>query len=233
MTLKDIQNKLYENLKDSGWAPVLKMFILSEDFLSILETLYEDSQKGKSFTPVIKDLFKPFQECHYNDLKVVMINHSPYPQAGEADGIAFSCSHTKKEQPQLKCIFQEIGSTVYPGQLLKHDPDLTRLSNQGVLMLNAAMTTTIGSTDPHEKLWEPFTAYLLDMLTTYNSKVIYVFLGQASKKWHKSISNMNYKFFTSHPVSGTYRKDNNWDSGDLFNQINNVLEKEFNTPIKW
>lgn len=231
MTLKDIQNKLHDNLKDSGWAPVLKMFILSEEFHTILETLYEDSQSGKKFTPVLKDLFKVFQECHYNDLKVVFVNTSPYPQAGEADGLAFSCGHTNKAQPQLACMLKEISNTVSDAG--EQSPNLVRLSKQGVLLLNTSLTTSIGDIDSHSKLWEPFTTYLLDMLTTHNSKVIYVFLGAKSKEWHKSISNMNYKFFTSHPVSGTYRKDNKWDSGDLFNQINNVLEKEFNTPIKW
>lgn len=233
MTLKDIQNKLHDNLKESGWAPVLKMFILSQEFHDILEKLYNDSQNDKKFTPVLKDLFKAFQECPYDDLKVVIMGQSPYPQAGEADGMAFSCSHTEKAQPQLSCIFKEISTTVYSGETRSNNPDLTRWANQGVLMLNTSLTNNIGGIDSHAELWKPFTAYLLDMLTTHISKVVYVFLGAKGKEWHKSISNMNYKFFAAHPISGTYRKDKKWDSGDLFNQINNVLEKEFNTPIEW
>jgi uracil-DNA glycosylase len=231
MTLKDIQNKLYENLKESGWGDKLKMFILSQEFSTILETLYEDSQNGKKFTPVLKDLFRAFQECPYNELKAVIIGQSPYPQAGEADGMAFSCSHTGKAQPQLSCMLKEINNTVSESE--SSDPDLTRWANQGVLLLNSSLTSGIGGINSHEELWKPFTAFLLDMLCTNNSKIVYVFLGAETKEWHKSISNMNYKFFASHPISGTYRKDKKWDSGNLFNQINNVLEKEFNTPIKW
>ena len=85
MTITDIQNKLYERLQDSGWGSKLKMFLLSKDFESILHTLYNDSQEGKRFTPVIKDLFRAFEECPYDKLKVVVIGQDPYPQAGVAD----------------------------------------------------------------------------------------------------------------------------------------------------
>lgn len=232
MTLKEVQQKLYENLKESGWGDKLKMFIMSQDFYQILETLYQESQAGDKFTPVIKDLFKAFQECPYKDLKVVIIGQDPYPQAGVADGISFSCSYTGKPQPSLRYIFKEIERTVYPNEKYEADPDLKRWSNQGVLMLNTALTCKIGSIGSHIELWKPFITYLLDVLGQHN-QIAYVFLGTKAKEWNSHVPNLNYKFFTTHPASAAYKKDSIWDSGNLFNNINKVLRAEGNTEIKW
>ena len=144
MKIKEIQSKLYEKLKPSGWGDKLKLFLLSKDFEQILTHLYNESQDGRKFTPVLKDLFRAFEECPYNNLKIVIIGQDPYPQAGVADGISFSCSHTGKVQPSLRYIFKEIEETVYPDGMT-WDPDLKRWSNQGILMLNTAMTCEIGN----------------------------------------------------------------------------------------
>jgi len=73
INLEDIKIKLYEKLKPSGWGYKLKTFIMSEDFDKILIALLKDAAKGKRFTPQIKQVFRAFEECPYNELKVVMI----------------------------------------------------------------------------------------------------------------------------------------------------------------
>jgi uracil-DNA glycosylase len=208
------------------------MFLLSKDFLDILNTLYTDSKNDKRFTPTLKDIFRAFKECPYGELKVVVIGQDPYPSINVADGIAFSCSKDEKIQLPLKYIYKEIEDTVYPDGV-RWDPDLKSWSNQGVLMLNTSLTTEINKIGSHAELWNPFTTYLLDMLADYNSGLIYVFMGDKAKEWHKMVPTNNYKFFTSHPVSGHYTKDKKWDSGNLFNQINKVMHKTYGEKIKW
>ena len=232
MTIKEIQTKLYEKLQPSGWGDRLKMFLLSKDFENILTHLYNESQDGRKFTPVLKDLFRAFEECPYDQLKVVIIGQDPYPQAGVADGISFSCSHTGKVQPSLRYIFKEIESTVYPDGMT-WDPDLKRWSNQGILMLNTAMTCEIGNIGSHIKLWEPFTEYLFDVLDNGYTGLVYVFLGNKAKAWNNSIGSMNYKFFIPHPASAAYRKGSKWETGDVFNKINKIIEKNYGQGITW
>jgi uracil-DNA glycosylase len=232
MTVKNIQQKLYEKLKASGWGDKLKMFVLSQEFHNILVKLYEDSKEGKRFTPTLKDIFKAFEECPYNELKIVIINNEPYPGAGIADGIPFSCSYSEKIEPPLKYILKEIENTVYPNGK-ERNTDLKRWSNQGILMLNTALTCEVGKTDEsHADLWKPFTTNLLDMLTTYNSGLLYVFIGRKVESWHKLITPSNYKFFTTDPYVAKYR-NNIWNSGNLFNQINDVLQKNNGEKIIW
>ena len=231
VNLKEIQEKLYLRLKDSGWGERMKMFLLSQEFYSILEYLATESQEGRRFTPVLKQLFRAFEECPYDELKVVVIGQDPYPQAGVADGISFSCSNDGKVQKSLNYIFKEIESTVYPDGY-EWNPDLKRWSNQGVLMLNTAMTCEVGNIGAHVNLWKPFTLNLLDYLATYNTGLLYVFMGNKAKEFAKLIPQNNYKFFTTHPASAAYR-GGIWDSGNLFNSINKVLKENYNTEIKW
>jgi uracil DNA glycosylase len=73
INLEEIKLKLVERLRPSGWADKLKGFVQSSDFDKILETLYKLREDGKRFTPPLKVVFKAFEECPVNKLKVVMI----------------------------------------------------------------------------------------------------------------------------------------------------------------
>jgi len=229
--LKEIQQKLYQNLKPSGWANKLKGFILSQDFADILDHLLKESQSGKRFTPIVKQLFRAFEECPYKELKLIIIGQDPYPKAGIADGISFSCSNTGQIQASLRYIYKEIDDTV--NEFHEHDPDLSKWSNQGVLMLNTALTCEVGNIGAHVALWKPFTEYLFDILNNYNNGLVYVFMGAKAKEWKDHINKNNYKLFTTHPASAAYTGKQSWNSGNVFNQINKVLLENYNTEIKW
>lgn len=230
--LKEIQKQLYEKLKPSGWGDVLKAFIMGDEFLDILKELWAQNQDGLRFTPGLKQIFRAFEECPYDKVKVIMIGQDPYPQAKVADGIAFSCSNVEKPQPSLKYMFKEIDATVYDGQY-DGDLDLARWSNQGILMLNTALTTHIGSVGVHYKLWAPFIAYVLDQLAFKHMGLLYVFMGAKAKAYSKSVPNNNYKFITTHPASAAHNNQEAWDSGDVFNQINVVLKQQYDLEIDW
>ena len=105
--VKDIQKKLYKKLEKSGWNLRLRSYLLSTDFTEVLESLIKSQIDDKiPFTPKLNQLFRAFEECPYNDLKVVIIGQDPYPKVNVADGIAFSCSNTKKEEASLRYIFK-------------------------------------------------------------------------------------------------------------------------------
>lgn len=230
--LAEIKTKLHERLKPSGWADKLKTFILSEDFDKILNTLLRDARAGQRFTPPIKQVFRAFEECPYDKLKVVIIGQDPYPQMGVADGVAFSCSNDKKVQASMRYIFKEIEATVAK-EGYRWDPDLARWSNQGILMLNTALTTTIGKVGVHYTIWQPFMAFLLDILTFQNPGLIYVFMGAKAKEWADSIPDNNYKIFTSHPASAAHMRNERWDCQDMFNKVSDLVKKNYKEDIIW
>lgn len=232
INLEEVQLKLYERLKPSGWADKLKGFILSQDFMKILETLLKESNDGKRFTPVMKQLFKAFEECPYDKLKVVMMGQDPYPYPGVASGVSFDCSNTGKVEASLRYMFKEIEETVHP-EGYSRNPDLTRWSNQGFLMLNTALTTTVNKVGQHYILWQPFLAYLFDILNFSNPGLIYVFMGKKAQEWAGSIPDNNHVIFTSHPASAAHSNLDKWSSDDMFNKVSKLLETEYNYKMIW
>lgn len=231
MSTKEIQQKFYQRLQTSGWGDVLKSFIMSDTFSKLLVTLDQQATKGLVFTPEPAEIFRAFEECPYKDLRVVIIGQDPYPQAGVADGIAFSCSKTMKAQPSLTHILEEVAHTVYFFEDYSRDPDLKRWSNQGILLLNTALTCQVDKIGSHVKLWETFITTLLKRLNEQTG-LCFVFLGKKAEKFHDLIGNHHYRFFTTHPAYASYQGIR-WDSGDLFNNINAVLQKLNGQQIQW
>jgi uracil DNA glycosylase len=71
--LEEIKQKLFNILEPSGWGKILKPFIFSGDFDNILIELVRLSNEGKRFTPTLKQVFRAFEECPYDELKVVVM----------------------------------------------------------------------------------------------------------------------------------------------------------------
>jgi uracil-DNA glycosylase len=232
--LAEIKCKLIEKLTPSGWATKLRGFIMSSDFDKILDNLLQERDAGKRFTPPLKYTFRAFEECPEKELKVVMIGQDPYPHMGVADGIAFSCGLTGKPQPSLKNMFEAIEETVFQGYPTHQDPDLTRWANQGVLMLNSALTTQIDKVGTHYDIWKDFIMYVLDMLSLTNSGLIFMLLGAKAQELESVIGQNHYILKASHPASAAYTKTV-WDCNDIFNKANEILAKN-NGPqykIQW
>jgi uracil-DNA glycosylase len=230
VNLQEVKEKLYLKLKESGWSEYIKTFVLSSEMDTILETLLSDAMDNKRFTPKVKDLFRAFEMCPFDDVNVVFIGQDPYPQEGVADGIAFSCSYTGRAEASLRYIFDSIKSTT---GIETSDTDLSRWSKQGILLINTAFTTTIGKPGSHQLLWKPFTVAVLDALVWNKPNLVYVFLGKQAQTYADLVPSNNYKYFTSHPASAAYMKQSKWDCNDIWNKINKSLEEQNKPKIEW
>jgi len=233
LDLNKIVDKLYEDLIPSGWARVLRTFIYSSDFKNIIQTLAQESSTDKRFTPPVKDMFAAFKNCPYEELKVVILGQDPYPQLGVADGISFSCSKTMTPQPSLKFILNEVNRTVYNNKPRSTDPDLRRWSEQGILMLNVALTVQINKPGTHYFIWKPFLNYLFDFLSNYNNGLVYIYMGKEASTWADSVNDNCYKLFCAHPASAVYNKFRSWDSKDVFPTAQKLVQENYNYSIVW
>jgi uracil-DNA glycosylase len=219
MNLQEIKQKLFNKFAINGWDKVFRSFVFSSDFDDIITKLWDLSNDNKKFTPPLKQVFRAFEECPYDNLQVVIIGQDPYPQLGVADGISFSCSNTNKLQPSLRFILEEVNRTVYDNEVIIEDLDLKIWSNQGILMLNTALTTEVGNIGSHYDIWKPFTTYLLDWLNINKSELVYVYMGKKAEEWSSMTDDTNIKYFVKHPASAAYN-GSKWESDDLFNKIN-------------
>lgn len=227
INIADIQEKMSTKLIDSGWSDIFTSMINSEGFHELIYKLKNEAENDRRFTPKLKNLFKAFEECPYDKLKVIMIGQDPYPQLGVADGIAFSCSNNDKPQPSLRYIFSEL-ERQYPAfrtnDLLYNPLDLKRWSNQGVLMLNTAFTVQIGKIGSHYDLWKPFTHHILQSINRDFKDLQVVLLGKKAEEWQLRLDKQIIHK-VAHPASAAY-KGGKWDSQDVFKKINDSLDYE-------
>ena len=233
MELLEIKQKMFEKLKFNNWDKVFNSFIFSSEFDNILNELYNLSSQDKKFTPPLKQVFRAFEECPYDNLKVVIIGQDPYPQFGVADGISFSCSNTNILQPSLRYVLGEVNKTIYGENLVSTDVDLKRWSNQGILMLNTSLTTEVGKIGQHYDIWKGFTAYLLDYLTHNKENIVYIYMGKKAQEWADLTGDNNHKLFVSHPASAAYTKQKHWNSDNVFLKTQLLVKKYHNSDIIW
>ena len=232
--INNLRDNINNKLSDSGWERVLSPYINGLSFDHIMNSLVDGVKKGRRFTPKFKDTFNAFIECPYDDVKVVIVGQDPYPQLGVADGIAFSCSNKGKAEKSLQYILkQTIGDYTDTGRVMytPEECDLRRWANQGVLLINTALTVEVNKIGSHYGIWKSFTEYLFDTLNRHNKNIIFVLMGKKAEEWAPLLSNMKI-FKVAHPASAAY-KGGEWDCKDVFNIVNLELEKQDKTCIEW
>lgn len=217
-----IKDKLYQKLKSAGYGPALTNYMVGSDFDEILQFLYNESSIDKKWTPGLKYIFRAFEECPYENLKVIILGQDPYPQLNVADGIAFSCSLKNKVEVSLEYIYKSISKTT--GIQVANDPDLARWSNQGILMLNSALTTQLYKPGTHMKIWQSFITHLLDYVAINKPDTVFVFLGKIAKSFGDGLPDNVAKLYASHPASAAYSSSTEWDCNDIWNNINQKLK---------
>ncbi len=228
--IQDSKQKIIKLLTPSGWATKLRIFLNSEDMDKLLEKLLIESKEGRKFTPTLKDVFNAFVKCPFDSTKLVIIGQDPYPQLGVADGLAFSCSKTGKVQPSLKYLFDAVQRQT---KTFQDDVDLTRWADQGVLLLNTALTCQIDKVGSHYEIWSEFMFMVIDALNFSDKQLPFILMGKQAQNFEPYINPRNLIIKTSHPASAAYAKANEWQANDCFNKANNFLIFNQKTPINW
>ena len=159
---------------------------------------------SSTLCPSIKNVFKAFKLCSYNECKVIFIGQDPFPQKGVAQGILFGNSSNTPEDklsPSLKVVKESVINFDIPHNLITFDPTLESWAKQGILMLNSALTTEVGKVGIHTLKWRPFIGSFLKNMSEKNPGIIYVFFGSQAKSLNTYINNNNnYKLFIEHPA---------------------------------
>lgn len=220
-----------------SWHAKVRPFIESEECDKIYEFLKKESKRGKKIAPLSSNVFRAFRETSLDNLKVVVMGMCPYHTTlgGEyvADGLLMGCSVTGKLQPSLEQFYKALQVEFYGGEqkFVIKDPDVTYLTNQGVLMVNAALTTEINKAGSHIALWEPFTKYFFEQMID-TAGVPIVFLGKDAAKYKRYVAPFTWTFTLSHPASAAY-KNTDWDSEGVFKKVNEILRQNNDFNIQW
>jgi uracil-DNA glycosylase len=223
-----------------SWGRVLKPFIESKECDNIYATLKDCSLNGKKIAPLSINTWKAFQECDYNNLKVVCVGMCPYHTFKNgtpvADGKMMSCSITNTLQPSLEILYKGIEEDIADGMdlTMQKPADLNYLSLQGVLLLNAALTTEENKAGSHIDLWKPFMNYMFkEVFNKYNRGLVFIFFGKDAGKYEKLLTPMlHYSKVIEHPAAASYT-GKEWKHDNVFSWTNNILKSNLGEEVHW
>ena len=119
------------------------------------------------------NIFRAFDKCPFDKLKVVIIGQDPYHGPGQANGLCFSVGDGVPFPPSLQNIFKEVSDDT--GTPIPPTGNLDRWAEQGVLLLNAVLTVRAHEAASHAGHgWETFTDAVVRAIAQRKQGIVYM-----------------------------------------------------------
>jgi uracil-DNA glycosylase len=179
--------------KETSWHRVLKDEFKSPYYIQLQNKVEEAfKQTPDRIFPPKSQIFKSFELCTWEDLRVVILGQDPYPTKGHAHGLCFSVATDVKPLPKsLNNIFKERTSDLQLPDL--PNGNLEHWAKQGVLLLNTVLTVQEGQADSHKKWgWEQFTDAVIDKIATEKEQIVFILWGAKAQAKASRIDNSNH-----------------------------------------
>ena len=220
-----------EDIKiESSWENKLQDEFQKQYFTE-LTSFVRDQYRMKVVYPSVKDIFKAFDACPFDEVRVVIIGQDPYHGIGQAHGLCFSVNDGITQPPSLKNIFKEIESDL--GKPAPKSGNLERWANQGVLLLNATLTVEENAAGSHHKRgWETFTDAVIKKISDEKENVVFILWGAYAQKKGQVIDTKKHHVLESaHP--SPFSAYNGFLGNKHFSKTNAYLKSVGKKEIDW
>ncbi len=216
---------------ESSWKEVLKEEF-QKPYFEMLTSFVREEYNGRTpIYPPAKLIFNAFDHCPFNDVKVVILGQDPYHGAGQANGLCFSVNEGVAFPPSLVNIFKEVSADT--GSPIPQNGDLTRWSDQGVLLLNATLTVRAASAGSHQnKGWEQFTDTVIRILAERRNNIVFILWGSYAQKKGAFIDRSRHLVLTS-PHPSPLSAYHGFFGNHHFTQANEYLKSHNKSGIVW
>lgn len=211
-------NEIIKNEQNKEYYKALKEFV---------DSRYEQT----TVYPKKENIFKAFELCKYDDLKVVILGQDPYHNPNQAQGLAFSTPSDMKNPPSMVNILKEIDTDM--GGSNCEDGDLSSWAKQGVLLINAVLTVEANQPNSHKnKGWEVFTDNIIKYISKHKEGIVFLLWGAPAIKKAKLIDEGKHHILTApHPSPlSAYR---GFFGCKHFSKTNTILQSLKKDPILW
>ena len=209
--------------------------ILGEEFekeyFDELVTFVKEEYASTEVFPAGGNIFRAFDRCPFDKLKVVIIGQDPYHGPGQANGLCFSVGEGVPFPPSLRNILQEVHDDT--GAPIPTSGELERWAEQGVLLLNAVLTVRAHQAASHAgRGWERFTDAVVRAIAERKEGIVYMLWGSyAQKKGAIADASKNLILRAVHPSPlSAYR---GFMGCRHFSAANDYLLRIGKEPIVW
>ncbi|BEI32756.1 uracil-DNA glycosylase [Polynucleobacter sp. HIN5] len=227
------------------WQSLLSNYLQSSDWHSLSETFAKEYQQyGDAIRPDREWIFNALHLTPVNQVKVIVLGQDPYHSPGLAQGLAFSVPkdiplQSKQFPSSLRNINKALALEGF-GSL--KSGDLTHWANQGVLLLNTALSVRLGEANSHALLgWKSLVTEIIQKLSQ-QPNLVWMLWGGHAQSMEEYIHNPDQHLIlkSSHPSGlGVYKTEQPFiypgdqKSCGHFTKANAYLITHQKSPIAW
>jgi len=228
-----VDNQQIPRIIHESWHQYLQPLFNDRKMLGIKDKLLPNC---KSY-PARGDIFRVFA-MPLNEIKVVILGQDPYPN-GEAIGLSFAVNRENPKPKSLQIIEKEIASE-YPKSGWALDRTLSHWVNQGIFLLNSALTVQAKESDSHTLYWEWFTRAVIAIIAK-SANPIWLLWGSKAKAFESVVLANTLPELkpailkASHPMAEGYNKEikEKFSGCNHFFLVNKELDARGLNRINW
>lgn len=189
----------------------------------------ELTKETRPILPPRDQIFAALEMTQPDDVRAVVLGQDPYHTVGKSHGLAFSIPEGFGGRlDSLGNIFKELEDDL---GVPRTRTELTDWAQQGVLLLNTALTVPEGCAKGHAKLgWDVLIAQIITRLD--DSPRAWLLWGKPAQARAEALQNHDHlRIATAHPSPlSAYR---GFFGSRPFSRVNEWLEGRNQAPIRW
>lgn len=213
----------------NDWFSILKNQYNIEDNLSDI-TANIDTLKDTEIFPKKEEVFQALHLTPIDKVKVIILGQDPYHDFGQAHGLSFSVQNGVKLPPSLRNIFKELYDDIGTTRM---SSDLTHWAQQGVLLLNTALTVSAHQAASHSQVgWSQFTQNVLKAVAAQKTPLAVVLWGKHAQSF-KEIFDPEHHFILSSAHPSPLSAYRGFFGSKPFSKINVFLNNNNLDAIQW
>ncbi|MFA5537248.1 MAG: uracil-DNA glycosylase [Bacillota bacterium] len=215
---------------NNSWQSLLEAEFKKDYYLKLRNFLF-DEYRSRTIYPNVHDVYNALHYTDYRAVKVVILGQDPYHGPNQAHGLSFSVKPGVKAPPSLVNIFKELQNDL--GCYIPNHGYLKKWADQGVLLLNAALTVRAGQANSHSKIgWELLTTRIISLLNDRKDGVVFILWGRNAQAKENLLTNPWHCIIKSaHP--SPLSAHGGFFGSKPFSKTNNFLISQGKTPIDW
>ena len=218
-----------------SWRAALDPVLAKPESRQLGGFLKAEEAVGKAIYPPRGTRLAALELTPLDAVKVVILGQDPYHGAGQAHGLCFSVQPGVRVPPSLVNIYKELHADL--GLPIPRHGTLTKWAQQGVLLLNNALTVEDGKPASHQgKGWEAITDAVVSAVAAKADPCVFLLWGSHARKKAQAVPGLgpgSHHLVLTAPHPSPLSAHTGWFGSRHFSQANAFLDSHGRGAVDW